>query len=256
MDLDSAQAFLDVGCNVGGLLQGVSQLRPAMRLAGVEVNRDAIIEAQRVLPAASLHVCGAEAMPFGDAEFDCITCIEVLEHIPAALRRPALQEIFRVLKPGGQLMLQVPHAGAFAWLDPGNARFRFPKLYSRLVHRGLRDDGLQERAEGVLWHHHFSIDELEALTAGLFTTRRVHHGGLILCPLSDLARWPFYRLKVFNGSPFHALCKLAAWDLNRDYGRRSYDVRLLLEKPRTEASALPAVTGLPFSRSADHRARG
>jgi len=235
LNLETAQAFLDVGCNVGGLLQGVSQMRPAMRLAGIEVNRDAISQARRVLPSASLHVCGAEAMPFGDAEFDCVTCIEVLEHIPTAVRRRALEEIYRVLKPGGQLMLQVPHAGAFAWLDPGNARFRFPKLYSRLLQRGLRDEGLSERAEGVQWHHHFSIDELEALTAGLFTTVRAHHGGLFLCPLSDIARWPFYKLKVYEGAMFDTLGRLAAWDLNRDYGRHSYDVRLLLEKPRTEA---------------------
>ena len=230
LDLDAAQAVLDVGCSVGGLLQGLSQIKPSLRLAGVEVNRDAIAQARLVLPAASLHLCGAEAMPFRDAEFDCVTCIEVLEHIPAALRRPALQEICRVLKPEGQLVLQVPHAGAFAWLDPGNVRFRFPKLYSRLLRRGLRDDGMQERTEGVLWHHHFSMGELEALTAGLFTTERVHHGGLFLFPLSDLARWPFYRLKVYEGRLFHGLRELAEWDFNRDYGRHSYDVRLLLRK--------------------------
>ena len=230
LDLDGAQSLLDVGCNVGGLLQGVAQTNPHIRLAGIEVNREAVAEARRVLPSASLHVCGAEAMPFADAEFDCATCIEVLEHIPNALRRPALQEIYRVLKPGGHLVLQVPHAGAFAWLDPGNVRFRFPKLYSRAVQRGLRDEGMHERAEGVLWHHHFSIDELETLTSGLFTTTRVHHGGLFLYPLTDLARWPFYRLKWYENRVVHALCKLSEWDFNQDYGPRSYDVRLLLQK--------------------------
>jgi SAM-dependent methyltransferase len=230
LDLDSAEAILDVGCNVGGLLQGLSQIKPELRLAGVEVNREAVSAAQRALPSASLHVCGAEAMPFADAEFDCVTCVEVLEHIPATLRRRALQEIWRVLKPGGQFLLQVPHAGAFAWLDPGNARFRFPKLYSRLLQRGLRDEGMQERSEGVLWHHHFGMNELEALTTGLFTTERVHHGGLFLQPLADLARWPFYKLRVYEGRVFDTLGKLAAWDLARDYGRRSYNVRLLLRK--------------------------
>jgi SAM-dependent methyltransferase len=230
LDLDSAQAVLDVGCNVGGLLQGISQIKPNIRLAGVEVNREALTAARRSLPSASLHVCGAEAMPFGDAEFDCVTCVEVLEHIPADLRRPALQEICRVLKPGGHLLLQVPHAGAFAWLDPGNARFRFPRLYSRLLRRGQRDLGMQERTEGVLWHQHFEMDELEALTTGLFTTERVHHGGLFLVPLSDLARWPFYKLRVYEGRVFRTLGKVAEWDLARDYGRRSYDVRLLLKK--------------------------
>jgi len=230
LDLDSAGALLDVGCNVGAVLRHLSELKPDLRLSGIEVNREAVAMARRALPSASLHVCGAEAMPFADAEFDCVTCIEVLEHIPVELRRTALQEIFRVLKPGGQLLLQVPHAGAFAWLDPGNARYRFPGLYSRVLGRGLRDRGMQERTEGVVWHHHFEMDELELLTAGLFSTERVHHGGLFFIPLMDLARWPFYKLRVYEGRIFHALGKLAAWDLGRDYGRRSYDVRLLLKK--------------------------
>lgn len=45
-----------------------------------------------------------------DAEFDCIFCSQVLEHLP----RPgdALGEFFRVLKPGGYLILAVPHLSA------------------------------------------------------------------------------------------------------------------------------------------------
>lgn len=230
LDLESAGAVLDVGCNVGHLLQGLSQIKPSLRLAGVEVNEQALASARRALPLASLHVCGAEAMPFADAEFDCVTCIEVLEHIPGPLRRSALQEIWRVLKPGGHFVLQVPHAGTFAWLDPGNVRFRFPKLYSRLLRRGHRDQGMQDRTEGVVWHHHFAMSELADLTDGLFTTERVHHGGLLLFPLSDLARWPFYKLRVYEGSIFHALGKMAEWDLAQDYGKHSYDVRLLLRK--------------------------
>jgi len=230
LDLNAAEAVLDVGCNVGQLLQGLAQVRPELRLAGIEVNGDALNIARRALPSAALHVCGAEAMPFADAEFDCVTCVEVLEHIPPDLRRAALQEMCRVLKPGGQLLLQVPHAGTFAWLDPGNVRFRFPKLYSRLLQRGHRDQGMQDRAEGVVWHHHFELKELESLTAGLFTIERTHHGGLLFFPLSDLARWPFYKLRVYDGRLFHALGKLAEWDLAQDYGERSYDVRLLLRK--------------------------
>jgi len=236
LDLDSAQSVLDVGCNVGGLLKGLADARPRLRLAGIEVNREAADAARRALPTATVHACGAEAMPFADAEFDCVTCVEVLEHIPPELRRAALREIHRVLKPGGQLLLQVPHAGAFAWLDPGNARFRFPQIYSRLLKRGLRDDGMQERAEGVLWHHHFQRSELDALTAKLFSIERVHHGGLFLVPLSDLARWPFYRLRVYEGRVFNTLSKLSEWDLTQDYGHRSYNVRLLLKKAQTKGA--------------------
>lgn len=239
LNLESAVSVLDVGCNVGGLLQGLAQVKPGLRLAGVEVNRDALLAARRALPDASLHVCGAEALPFQRGEFDCVTCVEVLEHIPAGLRRPALEEICRVLKPGGQLLLQVPHAGAFAWLDPGNFRFRFPRLYSGLLQRGKRDQGMQERPEGVLWHHHFGMGELRALINGLFSVERVHQGGLFLFPLSDLARWPFYKLSIYEGAVFRLLGEIAERDLNREYGERSYDVRLLLKKLPLDAVSEP-----------------
>lgn len=223
-------ALLDVGCNVGHLLKYVASRKPTIRLAGVEVNPDSLALARQALPKADLHLCGAEALPFSSAEFDYATCVEVLEHIPQNLRRRSLTEIHRVLKPNGSLLLQVPHAGTFDWLDPGNVRFRFPNLYSRLVGRGQREDGMRERAEGVQWHHHFSLAELEDLVRGLFTVTRVHHGGLLLMPLTDIARWPFYRRRIYSGRLFDFLMKASGWDLSRDYGRRSYDIRLLLRK--------------------------
>lgn len=232
VNLDNAGALLDVGCNVGHLLGHVAKLKPSVRLAGIEVNPDALSVARDLLPQASLHLSGAEALPFADAEFDCVTCMEVLEHIPASLRRPALEEIHRVLKTDGTLLLQVPHAGAFDWLDPGNFRFRFPTLYSALLGQGLRERGMQARVEGVQWHHHFSFDELNELSAGLFTVTRVHYGGLFLMPLTDIARWPFYRRRIYDGWLFRLLSNAARWDLGRDYGKRSYDIRLQLRKNR------------------------
>ena len=45
-------------------------------------------------------------LPFDDASFDWILCNHVLEHIPNDTK--AMQELYRVLKPGGIALLQVP----------------------------------------------------------------------------------------------------------------------------------------------------
>lgn len=46
-------------------------------------------------------------LPFKDNEFDFIICNHVLEHIPNDTK--AMQEIYRVLVPGGTAILQVPY---------------------------------------------------------------------------------------------------------------------------------------------------
>jgi SAM-dependent methyltransferase len=43
---------------------------------------------------------------YGDAEFDCLICSHVLEHVPDD--RQAMTELYRVLKPGGWAILMVP----------------------------------------------------------------------------------------------------------------------------------------------------
>ena len=45
-------------------------------------------------------------LPFADNQYDIILCNHVLEHIPDDAK--AMQELFRVLKPGGMAILQIP----------------------------------------------------------------------------------------------------------------------------------------------------
>jgi SAM-dependent methyltransferase len=48
----------------------------------------------------------ALSLPFADGEFDRVVAAEVLEHIPADIQ--AIQELVRVLRPGGTLAVSVP----------------------------------------------------------------------------------------------------------------------------------------------------
>jgi SAM-dependent methyltransferase len=56
-------------------------------------------------PTAMLQM-DITAIPKGDSTFDVIYCSHVLEHIPDD--RKAMRELFRVLRPGGWAILQVP----------------------------------------------------------------------------------------------------------------------------------------------------
>lgn len=51
-------------------------------------------------------VCDITSIPEPDASFDCVMCVEVLEHLPDPIR--ALRELARLLKPGGTLIITAP----------------------------------------------------------------------------------------------------------------------------------------------------
>jgi SAM-dependent methyltransferase len=177
-------------------------------------------------------------LPFADESFDHVTCIEVLEDIPQAQRRAILGEVWRVLRPGGRFILRCPHAGIFQGLDANNLRFRFPRLYRTIVRRGRRDEGYRDNSDGVVWHQHFSRDELLDLIGPGFELEAEHYGGLVLMPLGDLMRWPFYRLKLHRNPVLRLIDRMIAWDLGIDYGRASFTILLVLRKTTPQTSAV------------------
>lgn len=74
-------------------------------------------------------------MPFKDNELDGVICSEVLEHVPDCLK--AVDEIHRVLKPGGKLVLTVPfifplHARDYWRFTPRNLEYIFSGRFNVL----------------------------------------------------------------------------------------------------------------------------
>jgi SAM-dependent methyltransferase len=224
------KSLLEVGCNVGEHLGSCAAVYPDIKLSGIDINPIAIAKARDSLPHADLQATSATELPFSDNSFDCVMCIEVLEHIPTALRAQALAEIHRVLKRGGRFILRVPHAGLFAFLDSNNLRFRAPRLYRALVREGRRDAGYAGGSADVVWHHHFSLGELTSLLGEGWQLEASRTGGLFLFPLCDIALWPFYRTQRTNNAMYRFLHRIAAFDIGRDYGAASFDILLVLKR--------------------------
>lgn len=75
---------------------------------------------------ATSVVGDAQRLPFVDSSFDTVFCSQVLEHVPEPWH--ALAEFHRALKPGGKLILSVPH---ISWLH------NEPHDYYRYTRHGL-----------------------------------------------------------------------------------------------------------------------
>jgi ubiquinone/menaquinone biosynthesis C-methylase UbiE len=217
--------LLDVGCNVGAWLSHCRVRKPAARLAGVELNANALPIARINRPDAVLARAVAERLPFPSDHFDCVTCLEVLEHLPEPNWRQAIREMQRVLKPGGVLIVTVPHAGMFAWMDSNNVRHRLPGLYRRVLRGGLRDANYDALDRHVEWHKHFTKSELETVIGrDGWSNVRFSYGGLFLMPLTDWLSWPFYRAGKSDHPIRELLGRMADMDYRLDFGRLSYGI--------------------------------
>jgi len=95
---------LDVGCGTGVLLESLARASPQAQLTGVDLSGDMLKIARRRLGSGvDLQVATAESLPFREAAFDIVVSTNVFHFI----RQPvaALQEIFRVLKSSGKIVI-------------------------------------------------------------------------------------------------------------------------------------------------------
>ncbi|MFE3545682.1 class I SAM-dependent methyltransferase [Nocardia sp. NPDC059177] len=99
---------LDIGCGPGKLVRALGAAVGSRGTAvGVDPSATAIAD-NRGRDRAAHHryeVGPAQELPLPDAEFDAVTCTFVMHHIPEPQRAAALAQMWRVLRPGGRLLL-------------------------------------------------------------------------------------------------------------------------------------------------------
>ena len=99
-----------------------------------------------IKPGLGVQIIGdAQALGIADASFEVVLCTEVLEHLPEPQR--AIDEIFRVLAPGGHLVLTTRFL--FPIHDAPHDYFRFTKYGLRHLLRQFEILELQEETDAV-----------------------------------------------------------------------------------------------------------
>ncbi|MBI1745366.1 MAG: class I SAM-dependent methyltransferase [Acidobacteria bacterium] len=149
----------DAGCGTGGLLLQLQDLE-GLSLSGFDYSTEAIKFCW--LRGLTFTKQGSILnIPYGNSCFDVVISIDVVYLIEKALHAQAMAELFRVLKPGGLLVIQL---AAYEWLRSG---------HDAIVHT----------------KHRFTCPELEELAeqAG-FVRLRIGYRLAMLFPLAVLQR--------------------------------------------------------------------
>jgi SAM-dependent methyltransferase len=118
--LPAGGRVLDAGCGSGRTLEELR--RYGHHVSGIELNPDAAETARR-RGDFDVRIGRLEELPFEDATFDLITCLDVIEHTPDD--RVTLAELRRVTKPGGWLLVTVPaYQALWSRHDEANHHYR------------------------------------------------------------------------------------------------------------------------------------
>lgn len=142
LDMDSASRLVDIGCGNGKFAIAVAKRLPACRVWAFDPLETAIAECKKAAGALleknlNAGIADAQRIPLPDACADRVLMRNVLHHVPDPAA--AIAEMGRLLKPGGQVLLEGPgnHGDAalgelisdfhFIWDDSHRRRYHRPE---------------------------------------------------------------------------------------------------------------------------------
>jgi len=105
--------LLEIGCGLGHFLRFVKARNIDVELTGLDFSKAGLMHAKNLAERIGMEMelvhGDAQDLPFGDNSFDCVVSQETVEHLSDPKKH--IQEMHRVLKPGGSCYISTPWRG-------------------------------------------------------------------------------------------------------------------------------------------------
>jgi SAM-dependent methyltransferase len=125
--------IVDVGCGDGTAAVLAAQRNPGHRMVGVDWSAGALGRARRLGLTVVRAGTDAPGLPFAAGSADVVIMSELIEHLVDT--DSALDEVFRVLRPGGSLLLSTPNLAS--WYNRGLVALGVQPVFSEVSLRGV-----------------------------------------------------------------------------------------------------------------------
>jgi len=168
-------AILDIGCGTG---MNIQEFKNVGRAYGFDISKDAVRFCHKrgmlnVVQASAADIC------FGDRVFDIVTLLDVMEHLP--YQKAALEEINRVLKDDGKLIVTVP-AFKILWSQHDEALCHFRRYEKKELEKELIGSGYKIERIGYYFFSSFLAVALIRLIRRLRVSKNSCHSDTTTAP--------------------------------------------------------------------------
>ena len=124
---------VDVGCGDGAATSLAAQRNPGHHIVGLDWSAGSLRHAQRLGLTLVRGGVDPPGLPLAPQTADVVIMSELIEHLIDT--DSALEEVHRVLKPGGSLLLSTPNLAA--WYNRGLVALGVQPLFSEVSLRGV-----------------------------------------------------------------------------------------------------------------------
>ena len=109
MNLTGNETALDLGCGTGTLSIMLKMKYPGLKVVGIDGDNDMLLRARNKAALNNTKITFthalAQSLPFEPDTFDVVVSSLVFHHLPTDVKKSALEEIHRILIPGGKLYI-------------------------------------------------------------------------------------------------------------------------------------------------------